>query len=139
MKFTNHRLKKMYQDAIFQVFGIQDPDPLFKASNKRLKRSIKQDVRISSNEATTFDDFLDVSSLTIYCEGEIPNATDVHDFSAELAEFGFTGSAVQYNSDKWSKVDGLVNLLAEAYGWHERFYHEPHSSAMIVINQTPPF
>ena len=136
MKCTNAKVKKMYQDAIFQVFGIDDDDPIFKDSNARLKRAIKRDVHLAKKAPGQWCPF---STLEIYCEGGIPNASDVHDFTAEAREFGFEGTAVSYNHDKWLQVDGLVNLLAEAYGWHERFSHEPYSNAVVTISEEPPF
>ena len=137
MRYTSRNIKKMYQDAIFQVFGIDDDDPIFKDGNLRLKRAIKQDVHLGKKAPGRFSPW---SLLEIYCENGIPNATDIHDFSAEAIEFGFDPSeAVCYNSDRWARVDALVNLLAEAYGWHERFYHEAHNHAVISIHAEPPF
>ena len=136
MKCTNAKVKKMYQDAIFQVFGIDDDDPIFEESNARLKRAIKRDVHLAKKAPGQWCPF---STLEIYCENGIPNASDVHDFGAEMREFGIEGESVAYNHDKWIQVDGLVNLLAEAYGWHERFSHEPYSDAVVTISEEPPF
>ena len=66
-------------------------------------------------------------------------ASAYNDFGAEMREFGIEGESVAYNHDKWLQVDGLVNLLAQAYGWHERFSHEPYSDAVVTINEEPPF
>ena len=136
MRYSRNKVKKMYQDAIFQVFGIDDKDPIFKESNDRLKRAIKRDVHLGSKAPGQWCPF---AILEIYCEGGIPNATDIHDFGAEMRAWGFEGESVAYNHDKWCKVDGLVNLLAEAYGWHERFSHEPYSDAVVAISEEPPF
>ena len=136
MKYSRNKLKRMYQDAIFQVFGIDDKDPIFKESNARLKRALKRDVHLASKAP---GQWCPLATLEIYCEGGIPNATDVHDFGAEMREFGIEGESVAYNHDKWLRVDGLVNLLAEAYGWHERFSHEPYSDAVVAISEEPPF
>ena len=136
MRYSRNKVKKMYQDAIFQVFGIDDKDPIFKESNDRLKRAIKRDVHLGSKAPGQWCPF---AILEIYCEGGIPNATDIHDFGAEMRAWGIEGESVAYNHDKWCKVDGLVNLLAEAYGWHERFSHEPYSDAVVAISEEPPF
>ncbi len=136
MRYSRNKVKKMYQDAIFQVFGIDDKDPIFKESNDRLKRAIKRDVHLGSKAPGQWCPF---AILEIYCEGGIPNATDIHDFGAEMRAWGIEGESVAYNHDKWSKVDALVNLLAEAYGWHERFSHEPYSNAVVTISEEPPF
>ena len=136
MRCTNNKVKKMYQDAIFQVFGIDDDDAIFEESNARLRRAIKRDVHLAKKAPGQWCPF---STLEIYCEGGIPNASDVHDFGAEMREFGIKGESVAYNHDKWLQVDGLVNLLAEAYGWHERFSHEPYSDAVVTISEEPPF
>ena len=72
--------------------------------------------------------------MEIYCENGIPNASDVNDWTAEALEFGFsTEGAVTYNSDKWDKIDGLVNLMLEAMGKRERYQHEPYNSAVIGV------
>ena len=136
MKLTPCKIKKFYQDAIFQVFGCKDDDPVIKEHNKHLKTAIKQDVHLGSKAPGGFSRW---STLEIYCENGIPNATDVNDFTAEAREFGFEGNTVFYNADKWRHVDALVNLLTEALSNHERYYHEAHNDAVVHIYQEPPF
>ena len=137
MKLTPCKIKKFYQDAIFRVFGIDDDDPIFKKENKRLKRAIKEGVHLGKKAPGQYATW---SILEIYCENGIPNATDVNDFSAEAIEFGFDpAAAVCYNSDRWAQVDALVNLLTDALGNHERYYHEPYNDAVVNIFQEPPF
>ena len=133
MHITPGKIKKMYKDAIFQVFGVDDDDPIFKEENLRLKRAINRDVHLG-NKAP--GQWCKDSVLEIYCEGGIPNATDIHDFSAEAIEFGFDPSeAVCYNSDRWARVDGLVNLLLEALepGGGRYCYHEPYNNAVVNV------
>jgi len=136
MRLTPSKIKKFYQDAIFRVFGIDDDDPIFKESNTRLKRAIKKDVYIARKAPGQFSPW---SILEIYCENGIPNASDINDFTAEAREFGFEGNAVSYNHDKWEEVDALVNLLTEALGNRDRYYHEALNGAVVTINQEPPF
>ncbi len=137
MRLTPSKIKKFYQDAIFRVFGIDDDDPIFKESNAHLKRAIKKDVYIARKAPGQFSPW---SILEIYCENGIPNASDINDFSAEAIEFGFDPSdAVCYNSDRWAQVDALVNLLTEALGNPDRYYHEALNGGVVIINQEPPF
>jgi len=136
MKLTPCKIKKFYQDAIFRVFGIDDDDPIFKDSNKYLKRAIKESVHLGKKAPGQYAIW---SVLEIYCESGIPNATDINDFGVEMREFGIEGDSVSYNADKWHQVDALVNLLTDALGNHERYYHEPYNDAVVNIYQEPPF
>ena len=70
--------------------------------------------------------------LEIYCEGGIPNASDVQDWSWVESEFGVAPKeTVTYNSDKWYKIDEWVNLGLQALGRPERVYHETQNSAVV--------
>ena len=131
MKLTPCKIKKFYQDAIFRVFGIDDDDPIFKDSNKRLKRAIKESVHLGKKAPGQYATW---SVLEIYCENGIPNASDIHDFSWEAKEFGFDmADAVSYNTDKWCKVDDYVNLALKALGFCERVHHEPFNGAVVGV------
>jgi len=139
MKITNGKIKKLYQDAIFQVFGAVPENSADKTSrdhNDLLKEAIKRDVHIGKTAPGQWSPH---STLEIYCENGLPNATDFHDFSAELAEFGFTGNATCCNMTKWTEVDGIVNLFLEAIGSARRFYHEPYNTAVVNIQEEIPF
>lgn len=137
-KVTPKQVKKLYQDAIFQVFGIKSKDPIFKSDNRRLKLAIKEGVHLVKDAPGDFGNSWD--TLEIYCENGIPNATDIHDFSAEAAEFGLNiSNAVQHNSDKWEQIDGIVNLYLEAIGTYRRYHHEPYNDAVIIIREDIPF
>ena len=68
------------------------------------------------------------SVLEIYCEGGIPNATDIFDPSWH----GFPGKAV-YNADKWAEVDDIVNLMLSISHPGTKVYHEPYNNAVVNI------
>jgi len=117
-------IRNLYRDAIREVFNGVDDD--------YLEAALKRDVHIAgqgpgewvSNEGV----------LEIYCEGGIPNATDVQDWRWVEAEFGVTPKEpVTYNSEKWYKIDKYVNLGLKAQGRLERVHHEPYNSAVVGV------
>ena len=119
-------IRKLYREAIVSVFGCDD-----KELDAQLLKAIKEDVHYGDRAP---GEWCNNAVLEIYCENGIPNATDIHDFSYEAREFGLDpASAVSYNSDKWDTIDGLVNLMLEAMGKHERYHHEPHNSAVVGV------
>lgn len=119
-------IKKLYRDAIIQVFGHDDKD-----LDAHLLNAVKKDIHLGDRAPGQWSTS---SVLEIYCENGIPNATDIHDFSAHAAEFGMDpSSAVSHNSEKWDTVDGLVNLMLEAMGKHERYHHEPYNAAVVNV------
>jgi len=124
-------IKKYYREAIVSVFGCDD-----KKIDAQLLKAVKEDIHLVGHAPGEW-----ISSegvLEIYCENGIPNASDVHDFSYEAREFGLDPShAVSYNSDKWDMIDGLVNLMLEATGEPQRYYHEPYNSAVVGIWVNP--
>tara|TARA_B100000686_G_C16600387_1_gene868306 strand:- start:547 stop:942 length:396 start_codon:yes stop_codon:yes gene_type:complete len=121
-------IRSLYRDGLLQVFGCND-----KELDSYLTSALKRDIHIAGNAPGEW-----VSSegvLEIYCEGGIPNATDVFDFSFEARELGLdTSSAVTYNSDKWFKVDSFVNLGLKAMGYKDRVHHEPHNGAVVAVH-----
>jgi hypothetical protein len=126
MKIRKDTIRKLYRDAIVQVFGCGEKD-----LDQDLLKAIKADVHYGADAPGQWSPS---SVLEIYCESGIPNATDINDFGAEAIEFGFDPSeAVCYNSDRWAEVDNLVNLYLEAVGHSERFYHEPCNAAVVNI------
>ena len=119
-------IRKLYCDAIVNVFGCDD-----KELDVQILKAVKEDVYLGDKAPGKWSPD---SVLEIYCENGIPNASDIHDFSYEAREFGMAPSnAVSYNSDKWDMIDGLVNLLLEAMGKKERYYHEPYNGAVVNI------
>ena len=119
-------IRKLYRNAIVNVFGCDD-----KELDAQLLKAVKEDVHLGDRAPGQWSP---ESVLEIYCENGIPNASDINDFTAEAIEFGCDPSnAVSYNSDKWDMIDGLVNLMLEATGKRERYYHEPYSSAVISV------
>jgi hypothetical protein len=119
-------IRKLYRNAIVNVFGCDD-----KELDAQLSKAVKEDVHLGDRAPGQWSP---ESVLEIYCENGIPNASDINDFTAEAIEFGWDPSnAVSYNSDKWDTIDGLVNLMLEATGKRERYYHEPYNSAVISV------
>ena len=110
-------VKKLYREAIVQVFGVDGDSHLLETVHKDIHYGDSAPGQWSPN-----------SVLEIYCENGIPNATDMFDPSWH----GFDG-AVQYNSEKWMTVDGVVNLMLEAMGRPDRYHHEPYNNAVVNI------
>lgn len=136
MRIPPSKIKKYYQDAIFQVFGCPG-DKEMHDHNRYLKAAIKRDVHLAKKAP---GEWAPDSTLEIYCENGIPNATDIHDFSMYAVEFGFDAKgAVSYNHEAWQRVDGIVNLLLEALDCPDRYHHEPYNSAVINIYSQLPF
>ena len=120
------QVRKLYREAILQVFGSSDTE-----LDADLVKALKKDIHYSDEAPGGWSP---ESVLEIYCEDGIPNATDIHDFTAEAREFGFsTKNAVTYNSDRWDEIDGVVNLLLEATGKFERYHHEPQNGAVVNV------
>jgi len=113
-------IKKLYREAIVQVFGCNDAE-----LDERLLASVNKDIHLGDKSPGQWSPG---SILEIYCENGIPNATDYFN----PAWHGFPGKA-SYNCDKWETIDGVVNLMLEAMGKDERYYHEPYNAAVINI------
>jgi len=119
-------VRKLYRDAIVQTFGCGD-----KEIDAQLLKAVMTDVHYGHSAP---GGWTNNSELEIYCENGIPNASDVNDFSDDCQEFGIPyAGPVIYNSDSWSTVDDLVNLMLEAMGKSERFYHEPYSHSVVGV------
>ena len=116
-------IAKHYREGLLQVFG-GDPD----APDEYLVKALKKDVHKSSEAPGQWSPH---SILEIYCEGGIPNATDINEFPP-MPEFGFEGGCF-YNSDQWAKVDQYVNQTLALEGYAHRVYHEPYNSAVVNI------
>jgi hypothetical protein len=123
-------IRKLYRNAVADVFGCGDKD-----IDAQLLKAIKEDVHLAGKGPGGYvSDIEDDGVLEIYCENGIPNASDINDFTAEAIEFGFDPSkAISYNSDTWSTIDDLVNLMLEAMGKKERYRHVPINSAVVGI------
>ena len=72
------------------------------------------------------------SILEIYCEGGIPNATDINEIPP-MPEFGIMKGSCVYNSDRWYKVDQYVNQSLALEGYFARVYNEPYNAAVVCI------
>ena len=113
-------LKKLYREAIVQVFGTGD-----ESQDKYLLEAVKRDIHLGDQAPGQWSPD---SALEIYCEGGIPNATDIFDPSWH----GFPGKAV-YNADKWAEVDDIVNLMLAVSHPGTKVYHEPYKNAVVNI------
>ena len=128
MKTRKDTVRRLYREAILKYFGAN----LTKDDDKYLSAALKRDVHIAGNAPGQWVGSHGV--LEIYCEGGIPNATDIQDWRFLEQEFGVKPKeAFTYNSDKWFKIDQWVNLGLEAMGKPERVHHEPYNSAVIGI------
>ena len=76
------------------------------------------------------------STLEIYCEGEIPNASDYHDMRPYAAEFGLDPKKMGYycHTEQWDKVDEVANMLIkEKLPRSPRYFHEPYNNAVVNV------
>ena len=129
-KVRRDTIRNLYRQAIIQYFGVGQDDAV---ENVYLQTAVKRDIHIAGKGPGQW-----VSShgvLEIYCEGGIPNATDIQDWRWVEAEFGVAPKEpVTYNSDKWDKIDKYVNLGLKAQGRPERVFHEPHNAAVVAVH-----
>ena len=120
-------IRSLYREAILEVFGSGD-----KELDRHLVNALKRDIHTAGQAPGQWVG--DHGVLEIYCEGGIPNATDVNDFSWEASEFGIDPkNAVTYNSESWFKIDKYVNLGLQALGKPDRVHHEPWNAAVIGV------
>ena len=113
-------LKKLYREAILQVFGCGD-----EKLDADLIRAVKKDIHLADKAPGQWSPD---SVLEIYCEGGIPNATDYFN----PAWYGHSGKTV-YNADKWAEVDDIVNLMLAVSHPGTKVYQEPYNAAVINI------
>jgi hypothetical protein len=108
MKAPNCDIRDAYRRAISKIWGLKQKD-------------IKGDIHIASQAPGQWSPN---SLVEIYCEGEIPNATDVH-----YSEFG-----TFFHSESWSRIDELANqLIQKKHPGAQRFYHEPYNNAVVNV------
>ena len=113
-------IKKLYREAIVKVFGCDD-----KELDSDLLKAVKRDIHLGKNAPGQWSP---QSVLEIYCEGGIPNATDIFDPSWH----GFSGK-VSYNADKWAEIDDIVNLMLAVSHPGVKVYHEPYNNAVVNV------
>ena len=116
-------IAKLYKEGLLQVFSAGSGE-----EDEYLVNALKRDVHKSSEAPGQWSPH---SILEIYCEGGIPNATDINEFPP-MPEFGFKGGCF-YNADSWAKVDQYVNQTLALQGYAEQVYHEPYNSAVVNI------
>ena len=109
-------VRRLYREAILEYFGESD----------HLREAVKRDVHCANKAPGEWVGAHGV--LEIYCEGGIPNASDI----IEPGWYGLEGPT-HYNSDTWAKADDWVNLGLAALGKTDRVHHEPWNSAVIGV------
>ena len=108
MKVPNCEVKRAYQRAIAKVWGLKQKD-------------IKNDIHIGRSAPGQWSPS---SVVEIYCEGNIPNASDYH--CTSLGTF--------YHSDRWYQVDDIANeFIQNKHPGAKRFHHEPYNNAVVNI------
>jgi len=117
------KIANLYRDGLRQVFGMDDSH-----EDEYLIKALKNDVHKGSEAPGQWSPN---SILEIYCEGGIPNATDINEFPP-MPEFNYKGGC-SYNSDQWAKVDQYVNQTLALEGYGNTVYHEPYNNAVVNI------
>ncbi len=108
MNVPNCDVRDAYRRAIAKVWGLKQKD-------------IKRDIHIGSRAPGQWSPR---STVEIYCEGHIPNATDV--FYSEFGTF--------YHSENWVKIDDMANqFIQKKHPGAQKFYHEPYNSAVVTV------
>jgi len=116
-------IANLYREGLTQVFGCGDGD-----LDADLLKALKRDVHSGPDAPGQWSPR---SILEIYCEGGIPNATDIEEVPP-MPGFGFKGGCF-YNSDKWYKVDQYVNQTLGLMGYPYSVYHEPYNNAVVNV------
>ena len=106
-------IRKAYVLAIEEVFGID-------------RARVSPDVHVSDEAPGQWSPD---SVLEIYCEQEIPNATDYHDLSY------FGGEGYYYHSEEWIKVDEKANEFIKKFSPNlkKKLFHEPYNNAVVTV------
>tara|TARA_A100001011_G_scaffold399560_2_gene508840 strand:+ start:2102 stop:2440 length:339 start_codon:yes stop_codon:yes gene_type:complete len=108
VNIPNCDVRDAYRRSIAKVWGLKQKD-------------IKGDIHIASRAPGQWSPN---STVEIYCEGHIPNATDIH-----YSEFG-----TFYHSESWVKIDIMANqFIQKKHPYAPKFYHEPYNSAVVNI------
>jgi len=108
MKVSNSDVKNAYQRAISKVWGLK-------------QKNIKEDIHIGSRAPGQWSPR---SVVEIYCENNIPNASDMH--YSEIGTF--------YHSEHWFKIDNMANqFIQKRYPGSARYHHEPYNNAVVNV------
>ena len=112
-KATPSQVKAAYARALAAIFDLKQKD-------------IKKDIHTGKKAPGQWSPD---STLEIYCEGDIPNASDYHSF----ADFGLEG--YYCHAEKWCEVDKVANkLLVEKLGENiQSYWHEPYNNAVVTV------
>ena len=108
MKVSNSDVRHAYQRAISRVWGLKQKD-------------IKQDIHVGSRAPGQWSPR---SAVEIYCENNIPNASDMH--YSEMGTF--------YHSEVWFKIDDMANqFIQKKHPGATRYHHEPYNNAVVNV------
>ena len=110
MKIANCNVRDAYRRAIAEVWCLKQKD-------------IKGDIHLGNKAPGGWSGGRAI--LEIYCEQDIPNATDVL-----YSEYG-----TLYHSEMWCEIDDKVNeMLREKFpGCRRRFHFEPYNDAVVCV------
>jgi hypothetical protein len=110
MGIANCDVRDAYRRAIAKVWHLKQND-------------IKGDIHLGNKAPGGWSESQAI--LEIYCEQDIPNATDVF-----YTEFG-----TLYHSEMWYKIDDKANeILSKKFpGCRRRFHFEPHNDVVICV------
>jgi len=115
----------LYREGLTQVFGCGDGE-----LDEYLVKALNKDIHHGPDAPGGWSPS---SILEIYCEGGIPNATDINEFPP-MPEFGITEGSCTYNSERWYMVDMYVNQTLALMGYPHRVYYEPYNNAVINVS-----
>ena len=125
MRPSKPTVRRLYKKALLSVFGCGEKD-----LDSDLIAAVKSDVHCAGSAPGNWCG--SDGALEIYCESGIPNASDINEFPP-MPEFDYKGGC-SYNSDRWAKVDALVNSGLNALGYSGTVvYHEPYNSAVVSV------
>ena len=110
---TPAQVKTAYRRAIAKHFSLKQKD-------------IKCDIHLGSESPGQWSPH---SVLEIYCEREIPNATDYHNLHFYRVDRYYC------HAEQWQQIDEKVNnLLVSRFGRDvQKYYHEPYNDAVVTI------
>jgi hypothetical protein len=113
-------IANLYRDGLRQVFGCGDAD-----LDADLIKALERDVHKGADAPGGWSPS---SILEIYCEGGIPNASDIESFEWEDKVHFY------YASERWDKVDQYVNQTLRLMGYPHQVYYEPYNGAVVSVN-----
>ena len=110
---TPKQVLTAYRRAIAKHFNLKQKD-------------IKGDMHVASEAPGQWSPN---AVLEIYCEREVPNATDYH----SMRFYGLDG--YYCHAEQWQAIDEKANnLLVEKFGHGvQKYFHEPYNNAVVTV------